>query len=112
MYYNGRHKTCKDRLSNISFVYKDWLERGFFKQQKARTDFLKWVLKIFYNRNNKEVSKMYYDVLNYLDKSLLTDKKIIRQLSSSEKKKLNAILKAGRKTAKLIRNKNKVKVSA
>ena len=54
---------------------------------------------------------MYYDTLNFLDGSLLTDKKIIRQLSSSEKKKLNAILKK----AKLIRNKNrnrKVKVSA
>lgn len=89
---SSRIKHTVDLQHNISKVYKAWTEHGFFSRENARNSFLKWVIQVCHWPNDRQICKMFCDTLNSLDPTLLTDKKLISQLTKTERKKLNKIV--------------------
>lgn len=81
-----------DWFHNVKLVFNQWNDKKHFKKSNAKISFLQWILKMNFWPNNKEICKMFCDTLNSLDPTLLTDKKLISQLTKREREKLNKIV--------------------
>ncbi len=90
---------ARDHCSNLCVAYENFKRRGYFFNDKAYISFLRNALQLNFWPNDTQICKMFYDTLNKLDPTLLTDKKIISQLTRDEQDKLKKIIAAARPDA-------------
>ncbi len=84
-------KNAKERLNNILKAYKYWRKNGYFSNATACLKFLRWELSSLQG-DEPQIYKMFHDTLSELEPNLLTDKKLVAQLTKRERNKLNKIL--------------------
>lgn len=92
VYSFDRIRKADDKCYNIAVVYNNWKDKKYFLINEAMVSFLKWVLRNNLWPNDWQICKMFYDTLSKLDPNLLTDQKIISQLTKAEQDKLKKII--------------------
>ena len=114
LYYYRQHPTSicaslkpknkvQDVLNNIVLVYENWKEKNYFSQEKVRLEFLRGAMKLLWWPKDNEICKMFYDTLNVLIPSFLTDEKLISQLTKHERYKLKRIIESPHNSGKKIK---------
>jgi len=61
----------KNHAKNVKYVYEDWKKNGYFKDDAAKINFLKWFLDMNYWKNDGKINKMF---LESIGQELLEDK--------------------------------------
>lgn len=63
-------KHSKSHAKNVNYVYEDWNKNGYFKNDEAKINFLKWLCAMNYWQDNGEIDKMF---LESIGQELLQD---------------------------------------
>ena len=73
---------------NVKYVYNDWKDNGYFGDEVAKINFLKWFCDMNYWKNNRDIDKLF---ISTIGKDLL-DKNIISLLPSDYQKSMETII--------------------
>lgn len=88
-------KHSKSHATNVNYVYNDWKNNGYFSNDTAKVNFLKWFCEMDYWKDDPDIDKMFLDsigeellkedVLNMLPKDCRKTMKHIIQTAKLKK---------------------------
>ena len=73
---------------NVKYVYNDWEDNGYFNNEIAKINFLKWFCHMNYWKNNRDIDKLF---VSSIGKELL-DNKVIKLLPNNYQKSMQTII--------------------
>ncbi|MBR0423152.1 MAG: glycosyltransferase [Clostridia bacterium] len=85
-------KHSKSHATNVNYVYDNWKKNGYFDNNTAKINFLKWFCDMNYWKDNYEIDKMF---LNSIGKELL-DEKVLNLLPKEYKTLMKNMIKTAK----------------